>query len=43
MPIGFKYFALADKGYIYNYKYTILDTIEDKKTENTRNRKVSIL
>ena len=42
MPIGFKYFALVDKEYIYNYKYTILDTIEDKKTENTRNREVFI-
>ena len=42
MPIGFKYFALADKGYIYNYKYTTLGTIEGEKTENTRNREVSI-
>ena len=42
IPIGFKYFALADKRYIYNYKYTILGTIEGKKIENTRNREVSI-
>ena len=42
MPIGFKYFALADKGYIYNYKYTTLGTIEGEKTKNTRNREVSI-
>ena len=42
MPIGFKYFALADEGYIYNYKYTTLGTIEGEKTENTRNREVSI-
>ena len=42
MPIGFKYFALADEGYIYNYEYTALGTIEGEKTENTRNREVSI-
>jgi hypothetical protein len=42
MLIGFKYFALADKGYIYNYKYTTLSTIEGEKTENTRNREISI-
>ena len=42
MPIGFKYFALVDEGYIYNYKYTILSTIEGEKIENTRNREVSI-
>ena len=42
IPIGFKYFALADKRYIYNYEYTTLGTIEGEKTENTRNREVSI-
>jgi Transposase IS4 len=42
MPIGFKYFALVDKGYIYNYEYTTPGTIEGEKTENTRNREVSI-
>ena len=42
ISIDFKYFALADKEYIYNYKYTTLGTIEGEKTENTRNKEVSI-
>jgi hypothetical protein len=42
IPIGFKYFALADEGYIFNYECTAPGTIEGENNEILRNREISL-
>jgi hypothetical protein len=40
--IGFKYFALADEGYIYNFECTALGLIEGEINENMTSRVISL-
>ena len=42
VPTGFKYFALADDGYIYNFECTAPGVLEGDSTEDINSRVISI-
>ena len=43
VPIGFKYFTLADEGYIQNFEYTALGTLEGEIDEDITSRVITLL
>ena len=43
VPIGFKYFTLADEGYIQNFECTALGTLEGEIDEDITSRVITLL